>query len=156
MRCVRPRSLIACACLVVGCDRRSDAPITRDQVVPAKDAAPPVARPTWPAGAPNPEAPCKTHDECTVLVVVPGANPCCTHQMFRPVSRAYADSFHRFHDENCKGAECPAEPLPGPEPSCCASIGRCVNHKCVAGCDDPTLDVPDVVWLDSACRWPTR
>jgi hypothetical protein len=140
---------------IVACARRqSEELVTREDVAPRVDAAKPTPRPKWPADVPNAYASCNAHSECAILVEAPQTDPCCTHRLFLPVTRAYADWTARFQDENCKGVSCPSQPLPGPEPACCASIGRCINHKCLSGCDDPTLNAPKVTWLESECRQP--
>ena len=152
-------TLLALGVVAIGCGRRPSAseiaPVKEDaetKVSVVKSAGRPP--PPWPSGVPSAHAPCKTHSECAVLMDAPQTDPCCKHRVFQPVSRAYADWVATFHAAHCGGVVCPTQPLPGPEPSCCVSIGRCVKAKCVLGCDDPTLDAPKVNWLDSACRMP--
>jgi hypothetical protein len=83
-------------------------------------------------------------------------DPCCPQRVgFLPVSREYA-AFTSKLRARCAGVICPPSPMPGAEPSCCASIGRCVKAKCIVGCDDPTLDAPKVVWHDAPCSAPPR
>lgn len=110
-------------------------------------------KPPWPADAPDPNAACTKHEDCTVLMhdaILP-PDPCCEQRVgFLPVTRKYAEFTSNMRAQ-CAGVKCPTSPLPGPEPSCCASIGRCVNKKCILGCDDPTLDAPKVVWHDAPC-----
>lgn len=154
-------TLLGLSALAIGCARRPGA----NEIAPVKEDGGPDTKvaavksagrlpPPWPSGVPSAHASCKTHNECAVLMDAPQTDPCCTHRVFQPVSRAYADWVAGFNAEHCGGVICPSQPLPGPEPSCCVSIGRCVHHKCVLGCDDPTLDAPKVNWLDSACRMP--
>ena len=79
-------------------------------------------------------------------------DPCCTQRIgFVAVTRKYAEWTSAYRTEHCKGVVCPSSPLPGAEPTCCVSVGRCVKNKCVLGCDDPTLDAPKTVWHDSQC-----
>lgn len=136
-----------------GCEKPRPEEITTAPEKPKiVDAKPPAS--LWPTDVPPSTARCEKHEDCAVLVDAPGANPCCNHRSLRPVSRAYFDWVRRYQQEKCVGVVCPTEPLPGPEPSCCESIGRCVNHACVIGCSDPTLDAPKVDWLDAMCRMP--
>lgn len=123
------------------------------------DASPPgsasaVPR-TWPRDAPDPNAACSAHEECTVIMwdaFVP-PDPCCEQRVgFMATTKAYAAWTRRYHDERCRGVSCKPLPAPGAEPACCASIGRCVNRKCIGGCEDPSLQVPRVSWLDPACQ----
>jgi len=149
---------LALATVLGGCDK--SAPPTDVRIKPlatgeAKaDAASGRPPPSWPGDAPRPNGPCDSHGECAVLMDAPQESPCCTVRAIQPVTRVYADWTRRYQAEHCAGVTCPPAPLPGPEPACCASIGRCVNHVCVGGCTDPTLHAPETTWLDSACRLP--
>ena len=115
----------------------------------------PKPKPPWPSDAPDRSAACSSHEDCAVLMhdaILP-PDPCCTQRGgFLPVSSKYAEWTSTYREAHCKGVACPSSPLPGAEPSCCASIGRCVKKKCIGGCEDPTLDAPKVVWHEAACR----
>lgn len=150
--------LLACSSRGQGSEPTTIAP---ESVVPPtatvttarpKDVA--VAR-TWPADAPKPDAACNEHSDCWIMMwdAPMPPDPCCDQRVgFMPTTRAYAVWMSQYQKQSCTGVRCPPLPMPGAEPSCCVSIGRCVGHKCVSGCDDPTLDAPKVVWHDAACQ----
>gem|GEM_PF-5568344 len=110
----------------------------------------------WPSGVPDREA-CHTHDDCTVMVwdgPMP-PDPCCDQRVgYLPAARAYLQFFETYRKASCAGVACPTPPLPGAEPACCASIGRCVAQRCVSACDDPTAHVAALSVLDPACHQP--
>jgi hypothetical protein len=118
------------------------------------DAAP--AR-TWPPDAPASNGGCRSHDECVVFMwdAPSPPDPCCDQRVgFMPATRAYVEWMGSYRKRHCAGVRCEPLPFPGAEPACCASIGRCVDHRCVQGCDDPSLQAPKTSWLDPACRAP--
>lgn len=108
--------------------------------VASATAAPP--KPPWPTEAPNPNAACKKHEECAVTnedAILP-SDPCCYQRAgAMPVTRAYLEFTTRYRTQHCQGVKCEPLPFPGAQTAACAKIGRCVNRKCILGCDDPTL-----------------
>lgn len=147
-----------------GCDRRTTtsspakgSTAARAGGAPAShfDAAPAAEARTWPAGAPSPTAACNRHEDCAIIRWDGPwpPDPCCDRRVpFTPVTRAYLAFFDTYRAAHCAGVKCPTAPLPGAEPGCCVVIPRCVNHRCVQGCDDPTLKAPAVSSLDPACQ----
>jgi hypothetical protein len=123
----------------------------------APSAAASVPPPAWPADAPRPNAACKTHEDCVVLMwdAIVEPDPCCPRRVgFMPATRVYAEWASQYREQHCAGVACGSLPRPGAEPSCCASLGRCVKKKCVMGCEDPTLNAPKVVWHSAQCTMP--
>lgn len=95
----------------------------------------PVTR-SWPADTPSRTA-CTTHEQCRVETVLPSGDPCCDISTLAPVTvefLTYVDTYRKAH---CADIECPPMTLPGPMPSECAMVGRCLAGKCGMGCDDP-------------------
>jgi len=136
---MRARHATALA-LLIACGKEK-APETTDASASATATTPAKPKPPWPADAPDRNAACTKHEDCTVLVVdgILPPDPCCDQRVgFLPVTRKYAEFTAGLHAQ-CAGVKCEPLPLPGPEPACCASIGRCVNKRCIVGCDDPTM-----------------
>lgn len=133
--------------VAAGCSKRA--------VTSATETGSGAAKVPWPADAPSPDAACASHDDCWVFMwdAPQPPDPCCDARVgFLPATRAYAEWSRRFQAERCKGVRCESLPAPGAEPVCCVSIPRCVNERCVRGCDDPTLVAPRVVWHSPECR----
>jgi hypothetical protein len=121
------------------------------------DAATPRPTPVaWPKDAP-PSTTCSAHADC-VMIVWDGPSPpdpCCDVRLgYAPMAKAYVDFITAYRAAHCTGAPaCPAAPLPGAEPACCAGIARCVAGTCKSACDDPTAtDIPKVSVIDSRCQ----
>lgn len=128
---------------------------SRTTAVPASaSAVASVAHPPWPPDAPASHA-CRTHADCTVVswdAPLP-PDPCCDVRVgYYALSRSYLTFMTDFRKKSCGGIRCPPAPLPGAEPACCASVGRCVAKRCVTACEDPTARVPAVRVIDPACH----
>lgn len=119
------------------------------------DASKPETRP-WPSSAPSVDA-CESHDDCTVAVWDGpfGSDVCCDSRSgYMPVAKAYLAFMKAYRTAHCTGVTCPTPPFPGAEPACCAGSARCVAHKCISGCDDPTATYPTVSVISPECRDP--
>lgn len=120
----------------------------------AHDAA--VAR-TWPADAPSATDGCDKHEDCTITMwsnPLP-PDPCCNTQAGYPaVRKQYLAWIADYRKRECNGVVCTAPPYPGTPPPCCSGHARCVDHRCITACEDPTISLPRVSVDDSACRLP--
>jgi hypothetical protein len=150
------RVLVAIAVFGFACSDKKSSPPDKPRGSDATTAVAPDAVP-WPASAPAIDK-CTTHEDCVVITwdAPWPPDPCCDARLgYAPMSRAYVEFMATFRTANCTGVKCPTPPLPGAEPACCASIGRCVKGTCTSACDDPTATgIPDVSVIDPNCRLP--
>ncbi len=143
--------LVACRASAPHAEAEPDASLA----VQPEAAASTPSRP-WPTGAPSTDA-CETHDDCTVAVWDGpfGSDVCCDSRSgYMPVAKAYLAFIQAYRAAHCGGVTCPTPPFPGAEPACCAGSARCVAHKCVSGCDDPTATYPSSSVISPECRNP--
>jgi hypothetical protein len=132
--------VIACAC-TDGADRptsKSAEPSTA-KAEPAKEQskAQPAKR-EWPADTPSP-IDCKAHEDCEVVAIAPGVDPCCDVPVtIGSRSREYLAFIGQYRKQQCSGVECPPLALLGAAPGECANVARCLENRCDSACNDPS------------------
>jgi len=143
--------VVAAAVALIACRKT---PLGGDDAAAPSEAGRDAGERPWPSDAPPSDA-CEIHEDCSVVVWdgPQPPDPCCDQRVgYQAMSRAFLAFMADYRKRSCAGATCPPAPLPGAEPACCASIGRCVARRCVTACNDPSAETPKVSVLDGQCR----